>query len=802
MAIKKTSTRKSKQGGAKKSSKKAVSTKSSTGRASVEKGRRFEDEVAELYRLLGAQVVQNIEIHQKKVDILATFRIPGSSREHSVIVECKDEKRVVDANQRIMAFKGLLVVARESGIADSAEIVTRVPWSDQAKGFAKTAGVELFTYTEKISQLIDLTSYLKGLVNKFDKRDPGRPADPPLGAYYVDLSAQKDVGVKATRVHGSTDLTATNIAVRANRIPIIDTYIHQWIKEVDTNRQLAIFGEYGSGKSTFCQKLARDLAFSYLNDPSSSRIPILLNLREFIGKLDLEAYITSFLDRECKVVNPKIELFRAMSEAGIFLMIFDGFDEMAVKVDADTLESNLIEIEKLVAFNNSKAILTSRPEYFINTREETESLSPRVNPFLNREAEYEPLKILPWNEEQVELFLQKRVPLVKGANQPWTYYKDQINQMGSLSDLAQRPVLLDMIVKSLPRLIASGEIITLPNLYKNYLLGEMKRQKVLKKRSFLLSDNDRLTLLEDLAIEIYSRQTQSITFTDAQTRIEKDINPPKQELEAHTRDFLTNSFLIRSGDEYRISHKSILEYLVAMRLDKEIQLEHPEVFGRHKFEFQVYNFLKEFKPSPLTLLKWIEMTKDAGHIGGTRLGSNAATLLHRISTSFFKGRDLSGTNLSDVNLYYADLRDCNLTNTLLINAELAGAQFYKKDIALAKLGETGISYYVSRTKETLHYNVSQFMDHFFDKTDVSSNHEIRNRIDGFRVVSTYRNDLLWEVLISVQDIIQLEAIRKKISMALAAHVAIYFNEIEHLKQEGASPKRRKKQAGRPRKSTS
>lgn len=156
----------------KKSSKKTAATKTSNGVAAVEKGRSFEDQVADLYRLLGARVTQNIEIHHKKVDILATFRIPGSSREHTVIVECKDEQRSVAANQRIMAFKGLLEVARKDGIADSAEIVTRVPWSDQAKGFAKTSGVELFTYTKKISQLIDLTPYMKALVNKFDKGDP------------------------------------------------------------------------------------------------------------------------------------------------------------------------------------------------------------------------------------------------------------------------------------------------------------------------------------------------------------------------------------------------------------------------------------------------------------------------------------------------------------------------------------------------------------------------------------------------------------------------------------------------------
>lgn len=75
----------------KKSAKKKSTPKSANGGTAAEKGRSFEDQVADLYRMLGARVTQNIEIHQKKVDVLATFRIPGSSREHTVIVECKDE---------------------------------------------------------------------------------------------------------------------------------------------------------------------------------------------------------------------------------------------------------------------------------------------------------------------------------------------------------------------------------------------------------------------------------------------------------------------------------------------------------------------------------------------------------------------------------------------------------------------------------------------------------------------------------------------------------------------------------------
>jgi hypothetical protein len=571
-----------------KKSTKRTSKRSGSGKASVAKGRKFEDDVAELYRLQGAEVVQNIEICNKKVDILVTFSYPVR---HRVIVECKNEGKAVDANQRVMQFHGLLTSARKAGEAESAEIITRVPWGDAAKGYANREGIRLLTYAEKIASLIDFTRYLKDLISRFDERDPSRPSEPPLGRYYVDLSAVRFIkGEEET-------------------IKVIDTYIHQWLHKNDRQQHLAIFGEYGAGKSTLCQKLARDLASSFLKDPNSSRIPILLNLREFIGKLDIEAYITSFLDRECKVTNPKIDLFRAMNDAGIFLLIFDGLDEMAVKVDADTLESNLIEIDKLAASSSSKVILTSRPEFFISGKEEQEAVSPTLNPLLSRKAKYEPIKILPWDEKQVAEFLQKRVPLVKEATEPWTFYRDRIQTIGRLSDLSQRPVLLDMIVKTLPTLIANKIPINLPNLYKTYLVGEIKRQRVQKKRTLLISEEDRFALLQLMAVDVYTSVIPAINFTDARNLIEGTLKPPKYELEAHTRDFLTNSFLIRRGDEYHFSHKSILEYLVAAQLNEEIKMNAPRAFGSVPLQSVIIDFLKEFQPDTGILYKWIDMTK-------------------------------------------------------------------------------------------------------------------------------------------------------------------------------------------------
>src|SRR5262249_32057982 len=153
----------------------SASVRSARGKEAVAQGGKFEEDVAELYRLLGAEVTRNIEIAHKKGDILAVFPVPGGQAKQKGIVECKDGKRAVQQNQRVMQFHSLLDSARKLGLADSAEIITRVPWGDEAKGFAKENDVGLLTYAEKVASLIDFRPYLKSLVERFDKHDDRRP---------------------------------------------------------------------------------------------------------------------------------------------------------------------------------------------------------------------------------------------------------------------------------------------------------------------------------------------------------------------------------------------------------------------------------------------------------------------------------------------------------------------------------------------------------------------------------------------------------------------------------------------------
>lgn len=648
----------------------------SKGKASVKKGQKFENDVADLYRLLGADVTQNIEICHKKIDILAKFKVPGSSIEHGVIVECKDEKKPRNQTKLVREFKAILEDARRSGDANSVEIITRVPFGDKAKGYARESKIKLLTYKEKVAQLIDFGSYLKDLIDRFENGNPQQPSEPPLGVYYVDLGGERPT-TKGTE-----------------KIAIIDEYINEWIQQNDTKKHLAILGEYGSGKTSLCQKLAHDLAIRYLRAPELTRIPILLNLREFTKTLKIETLITSFLEEECGAMNPKFRLFKAMNDAGFFLLVFDGFDEMTEKVETDTLEMNLLEIEKLAASPNSKIIITSRLEYFISEEEEKTSFGSTESIVMTRKTEYEILRIVPWSEEQIDSFLRNRVPLIEGAKQPWTYYKNQIKRIPGLSDLSRRPVLLNMIAKTLPQLVASGGIVNRSNLYETYLMGEIKLQKILERRRLLLSCSTRFSLIQQLALNFYTSKKPAISFLDARNLVMKVVKPQRNELEAYTRDFLTCSLLIRKGDEYQFSHKSFLDYLVAKILLKEIETDIPNALGQKRLESVVAGFLTELVPNKAVLWKWIQSTKSGMKEGLHYLGGNAATLLCMLDSNAFFGKDLSRTNLTGADLRLADLRNTNLSETVMRNVDLRGARFMKKDLELAILSSVTISLHI------------------------------------------------------------------------------------------------------------
>lgn len=612
-----------------------------------EVGKRFEDQVAELYRLLGAEVIQNISVCNKRVDILASFRVPGSAVPHRVIVECKNHRRARGQNQLLMETQGLLSVARKSGAADSAEVVTSAPWGDEAKAFALRSGISLLTFAEKSASLLDFRPYLHSLVASFEKGDNTRVSEPPLGAYYI-----------AARGEDLDDPT--------HRPVDIETYLISWQAETATQSQVAVFGEYGSGKTSLCRRLAAALAQQWLARPGSCRIPLLLNLKEFTREIRMESYIGAFLDEECNVANPRFRLFKAMNDAGLFLILCDGFDEMAARVDADVIESNLLEIEKLATAVAGRLVLTTRPEFFVSDVEESRSLKLTDNILSGRGLTYHRLRLLPWDDEQINDFLKVRVPLLPEPHDTWEHYRGEIGRIDGLGDLSKRPVLLEMIVKTLPTLVSQNLRINRPNLYETYLSAELKRQRITKQRRLLLDEATRFHLLEEFAI----LKEGGITYQAAMEIVDRQLRPTRYDLEPLTREFLTASFLIRKGSRYDFSHKSILEYLIARVLVREIEADEPRHMRVRSVPIAVIDFLMEMEPDIDVLFRWITRSRRTPPGAPVFLGGNALSLLCRLDPGVLRGKSIRGAVLVGCRLFGCDLTEVDASDATFRSADL------------------------------------------------------------------------------------------------------------------------------------
>src|SRR5262249_11988344 len=143
-----------------------------------------------------------------------------------------------------------------------------------------------------------------------------------------------------------------------------------------------------------------------------------------------------------------------------------------------------------------------------------------------------------------------------------------------------------------------------------------------------------------IARHFYTVNPSGLTAAQIQQLLQHEFSAPqREEMDAHIRDFLSCSFLNREGDQYRFSHRSIMEYLAARDLSGEINSDTPQVFREFKLTPTVRDFLLDLRGDPpgswqATLRKWIESTRGQSEAQAGYLGGNSITLLNAMGESF------------------------------------------------------------------------------------------------------------------------------------------------------------------------
>ena len=635
--------------------------------STVSIGDEFENQIAELYRLMGYEIKQNVGILGHQIDIILTYTQPGGIATKTA-VECKYvEKGNLGKNDVMDSINALADLKRNDEVQNLI-IVTTNGFAKDVWDTAKANKIQLLTFRELQHQILKLDQYLDRLIIEYENDE--------LSKYYVNLV---------------TEFGGMGIEYIYNPI---DIYIEEWICDFESNH-LSILGEYGTGKTSFCRKFAHDLAKKYIENPLQNRIPILINLRDYSKVMSVRQLITDLLINEYGLRGVDYPLFEKMNTDGLFLLIFDGFDEMAQKVIFDDACSNFMKIAELANPNKSKVILTCRTEFFRTHQKEKEILLD-----IDKRKNFDIIYLKEFNDEQIKEFLQKRVPLMemeKEKKHGWKYYYEKIQTIFDLKDLAKRPVLLDLITKYLPQLVEKGEKINASTLYLTTIHEELKRKLTVGKT--VIEREDRLKLMKLLAVWMYNQDKLSVHYENIPELLDLKKHfdlKTRTDIEYHLNNFLTCSFLSRDTEgNYRFSHKSFVDLLVAWKFVDDIEEDIKNDFIQKQITYEVIQFMKDFKINRARSYQWIESTRQKSFSETKYLGGNAVSILNELGEDFTKkGFNFSETVLDYANFHNKDLtglnfRKASLKNTNLNNTILKDVDFSFSDLEAASFEEMG-----------------------------------------------------------------------------------------------------------------
>jgi hypothetical protein len=538
---------------------------------------------------------------------------------------------------------------------------TRASPAARERAAATEGAVRAFTLDEFYRELINFEGYVRALVADYEEDE--------LSTYYVDLGCRSADG---------------------SVYKPMDDYADAWLDDPARNH-ISILGDYGTGKTSFCRQYAAKLGRRWLADPDHHRIPILVSLRDYAKAMNLEQLVTDFLVNRYNL-QAGYDAFRRFNADGRLVLLFDGFDEMAQKVDYQTTADNFEELARAVEAR-SKVVLTCRTPYFRTYREATALLSPQ-DPEALKEAivhllsserdnvwtmlrmrfpnkwkhlwqeiesmhnleelaeetrdklkqvaielinrpSFEIVHLQPFDREDIQAMLRARFPA------EWEQYWQQIKRTYNLAELAQRPVLLDMIARSLPQL-KLGQAVNAARLYEAYTDLWLARDE--EKGRKLITRDDKRLFMQELALETLRREELSVHYSRLPERVREHFRLQKaHEIDYFEHDIRTCSFLNRDGEgNYRFVHKSFQEFFVAQWLaPKLLDGSAPEMRINEEIRGFVHGLLLEadWPPPPPPGIKvpkgmvWVPP-------GPFIYGEGEGTRVVRLEQGFFVARTL------------------------------------------------------------------------------------------------------------------------------------------------------------------
>ena len=341
---------------------------------------------------------------------------------------------------------------------------------------------------------------------------------------------------------------------------LLHDYVLEWLND-PKRKLLAVLGDYGIGKTSFCYKFAFDMT-------GSAYVPIVVELKTVMAGGWREV-----IQREVKS--------RAGDSSQSPVLILDGFDELSRTFDKETV---LKEIENLSKTTQEfkKVILTSRTQFFRNEEEEKETLIRKEfyerGPRSMTYPRFERIYVSLFDDEQIRQYLDLRL----GKTESEKFWNETVEVVFDVKDLARRPILIDLIVTDLDAVQNIAGKVTPGKVYHIVTERWQEREEQRLPQSIVLQHKEEkipkniMLFMEELAYWMFTKEKDRLHFNTLRDAIDKYFdNETKKmlELSLDNLDYQIRncSFLSRhTQGYYAFAHRSFIEYFVAGKLSEEI----------------------------------------------------------------------------------------------------------------------------------------------------------------------------------------------------------------------------------------
>ncbi len=477
------------------------------------------------------------------------IKIPARRGFDSILVQCIERQAEVEDLK-------LLKSAVKQHETDEGWLIAGHRKSPSARDMAdKAADIFCYTFDELLDQHADFTRYFNWL-ESFVK-------DKKIISDYISLACRRDI-------YDQSSKEKTGEERYGKEENWIEGYINRWLED-PCKEHISILGEFGTGKTWFIHHYAYQLMQKYLEARDRGlkrpRLPLVVHLRDYSKALNSESLFSDFFFRKHEIPLPGYSAFEQLNRMGKLLLIFDGFDEMADKLDRQKMINNFWELARVVV-PGAKTILTCRTEHFPNAREGRDLLSAELKAstanLTGDPPQFEMLELEMFDVDQIREALLKRtdrrtVDLIMGHPE--------------LLDLASRPVMLEFILEALPD-IEAEKLIDLSRIYLYAIRAKLERD--IKSERTFTSMADKLYFMCELSWEMLTTEKMSLNYRLFPDRLRNLFGPvvsEEKDLDHWHYDMMGNTLLIRNDDgDYTPAHRSLLEFFVAFKIIAQMGL--------------------------------------------------------------------------------------------------------------------------------------------------------------------------------------------------------------------------------------